>query len=137
MRNAIAVIMSLMAIALIVCAQISKRSTKDIAPKVTHFLYSLLPPVIGNLLIIVGRTEGISLFGRYLSACGIDITMYCLLDFTLQYCGLNWHKSFHKILITLISLDIIQLLCNLLWGHAFSPKLRMAYGEPYYDVVSH
>ena len=137
MRNAIAVIMSLMAIALIVCAQISKRSTKDIAPKVTHFLYSLLPPVIGNLLIIVGRTEGISLFGRYLYACGIDITMYCLLDFTLQYCGLNWHKSFHKILITLISLDIIQLLCNLLWGHAFSPKLRMAYGEPYYDVVSH
>ena len=36
-----------------------------------------------------------------------------------------------------IALDIIQLLCNPFFGHAFAPNMVMAYGEPYYDVHSY
>ena len=93
MRNAIAAVIAVVAAALVYCAYISSRSDRDIAPKVTTFLVSLLPPVIGNLIIIVAHTEGFALFGRYLYAAGIDIAIFCLLDFTLQYCGLSWNKT--------------------------------------------
>ena len=66
MRNIIAAIIAVVAAALIYCAYVSSHSNRDIAPKVTNFLLSLLPPVIGNLLIIIAHTEGYALFGRYL-----------------------------------------------------------------------
>ena len=137
MRNAIAVIIALLALALVYCAQVARRSEKNIAPKVTAFLISLLAPVIGNLIIIIAHTEGFSLFGRYLYAVGIDIAMYCLLDFTLEYCGMKWNKTWQKILKAAIALDIIQLLCNPFFGHAFAPDPMIAYGAPYYNVKSY
>ena len=137
MRNIIALMVAAVAVALIICAGISRRSEKEIAPKVTCFLYSLLPPVIGNLLIIVGQVEWLSAIGRYLYACGIDITMYCLLDFTLEYCGLTWKKNWHRITVFCVALDIVQLLCNPFFGHAFSLRMEIAYGAPYYNVDSY
>lgn len=137
MRILIAALIGLVAAALVCCALISSRSDKEIAPKVTGFLISLLPPVVGNLIIIIAHTEGFSLFGRYLYAVGIDITMYCLLDFTLQYCGVAWNRRWHGILKALIALDIAQLLCNPFFGHAFAPERMTAYGEPYYNVKSY
>lgn len=137
MRDAIALLILIVAAADVYCAWISSRSEMDIAPKVTHFLISLLPPVVGNLIIIVAHTEGFSLFGRYLYATGIDITMYCLLDFTLQYCGLKWNKTLHRITVACVALDIGQLLCNPFFGHAFAPDRMMAYGAPYYNVKSY
>ena len=61
MRTAIALIISLLAAALIVCAIVSRRSDRDIAPKVTHFLLSLLGPMVRNLLIIVAHTVPVAL----------------------------------------------------------------------------
>ena len=137
MRNAIAAVIAVVAAALVYCAYISSHSDREIAPKVTNFLISLLPPVIGNLIIIVAHTEGLSLFGRYLYAAGIDIAIFCLLDFTLQYCGLSWNKTCRRILIVCIIVDIVQFLCNPFFGHAFAPDPMMAYGAPYFNVKSY
>ena len=128
---------AIVAAALVYCAYISSRSDRDIAPKVTTFLISLLPPVIGNLIIIVVHTEGFALFGRYLYAVGIDIAIFCLLDFTLQYCGLSWNETWRRILIACIAVDIVQFLCNPFFGHAFAPDPMEAYGAPYYNVKSY
>ena len=137
MRTIIAAIIGVVAAALIICAYIAKRSDRDIAPKVTRFLISLLPPVIGNLIIIVAHTEGFALFGRYLYAIGIDVTMCCLLGFTLHYCGLKWNKTWRSILTACVALDIAQLLCNPFFSHAFAPDMMIAYGAPYYNVHSY
>ena len=137
MRNAIAAVIAIVAAALVYCAYISSHSDRDIAPKVTNFLISLLPPVIGNLIIIVAHTEGLALFGRYLYAIGIDIAMFCLLDFTMQYCGLSWIKTWRRILLAFIAVDIVQLLCNPIFGHAFAPDPMEAYDAPYYNVKSY
>ena len=137
MRIAIAAVIAFVAVALVCCAYISKKSERDIAPKVTAFLISLLPPVVGNLIIIAAHTEGFALFGRYLYAIGIDITMFCLLDFTLQYCDLKWNQIWRGILMACIAADIVQLLCNPFFGHAFSPDMMMVYGAPYYNVKSY
>ena len=137
MRNAIAIIISVVALALIGCGIAARRSERKIAPKVANFLFSLLGPVIGNLLIIVARTEPLALVGRYLYAVGIDIAVYCMLDFTLEYCGMKWNPTVKKVLIALLTLDIIQFLLNPIFGHAFSSDMVMAYGAPYYGVHSY
>lgn len=130
MRDIVAAVITLVAAALVGCACIAHRSDRDIAPKVTRFLVSLLPPVVGNLIIIVGHTEGFALVGRYLYAIGIDLTMCCLLDFTLQYCGLNWNRLWRRILTACVVLDIVQLLCNPFFGHAFAPDMMIVDGAP-------
>ena len=137
LRNAIAIIISVVALALIVCGIVARRSKKDIAPKVANFLFSLLGPVIGNLLIIVAHTEPLALVGRYIYAVGINIAVYCMLDFTLEYCGMKWNPTVKKVLIGLLTLDIIQFLLNPIFGHAFSTDMVMAYGAPYYGVHSY
>ena len=137
MRNVIAIVISLVAAALIGCAVVSRRSDQEIAPKVTNFLLSLLGPVVGNLLLIVAHTEIPALIGRYLYAATIDIAIYCLLDFTMQYCGLKWNKLWHRLLLGVIVLDIVQFLLNLVFGHAFSTDVMMADGAPYYNVRSY
>ena len=137
MRTAIAIVITLLAAALIGCAVVSRRSKRDIAPKVTNFLLSLLGPMVGNLLLIVAHTEPLALVGRYLYAVGIDIAVYCMLDFTLFYCGLEWNKVWQRILFGLIGLDIVQFLLNPVFGHAFSTDVMMAYGAPYYNVHSY
>ena len=137
MRTAIAIVISLLAAALIGCAIVSRRSDRDIAPKVTNFLLSLLGPMVGNLLIIVAHTEPLALVGRYLYAVGIDIAVYCMLDFTMFYCGLTWNKVWQRVLLGLIGLDIVQFLLNMVFGHAFSTDVMMAYGAPYYNVHSY
>ena len=136
MRNIIAIVIAVLAAALIVCAVAASRSKNEIGPKITNFLISLLPPVIGNFIIIVAQTETLALFGRYLYAVGIDITMYCLLDFILQYCGMTWHKVWQRVLQICIIADIIQFVCNLFFHHAFVSEVMMAYGAPYYNVRS-
>ncbi len=137
MRNAIAGLILVLAAALVCCIHISSRSEQPIAKKVTTFLIALFPPILGNIIIIIAHTEGFALFGRYLYAIGIDITMYCLLDFVMDYCGLKWNRKWQTVLLGVIALDIIQLLCNPFFGHAFAPNMVMAYGEPYYDVHSY
>ena len=137
MRTVIALVISLVAVALIVCGIVARRSDRDIAPKVANFLFALLGPVVGNLLIIVAHTETLALIGRYLYAVGIDIAMYCLLDFTMAYCEITWNKVVHRILIIVIMLDIVQFMLNLVFGHAFSTDVMEAYGAPYYNVNSY
>ena len=137
MRTLIGLIMLLMAAALGVCAMFSRQSEKEIAPKVTNLLISLLPPVIGNFLITVAITEELSVFGRYMYMVGIDLTMYALLDFVLLYCGLKWRRSLHTLVIGAITVDIVQILCNPFTGHVFAPDVMEAYGAPYYNVKSY
>ena len=137
MRNVIAALVLLVAVAVALCAHFARKSREDIAPKVTNFLYALLLPMLGNLLIIVATQRTLSLVGRYLYAVGIDITMYCLLDFTMGYCGLRWNKLWHRILIAVIALDIVQFVCNIWFGHAFAVDEMTAYGAPYFNARSY
>jgi len=137
MRNIIAGLILLVAAILGYCTTISARSKQPLAKKLTNFLIALFPPIAGNLIIIIAKSEGFALFGRYLYAVGIDITMYCLLDFVMEYCGFAWKKVWQRLLIACIIADIIQLLCNPFFHHAFEPDMMMVYGAPYYNVKSY
>ena len=66
MRTAIAIVVLTLALALDICAWAAHRSKKEIAPAVVVLLTGLIPPVLGNLLIIISHTKGLATLGSYI-----------------------------------------------------------------------
>ncbi len=136
MRTAIAVVVLLLALTLVVCAYFARRSKKAIAPAVVILLSALIPPVLGNLLIIAAYTRGLATLGCYIYFLGMDYVMFGVLHFTLQYCELSWpNVHLKRFVYALLILDAAQLLLNPVFGHAFTTEMVMAYGAPYYRLV--
>ena len=136
MRTAIAIVVLALSFALDVCAWIAHRSKKEIAPSVVVLLTALIPPVLGNLLIILAHTKGLATLGCYVYFLGMDFAMFGLLGFTLKYCQIDWRSVWQKRLVYgLLIIDVIQLLLNPIFGHAFNTEMIMAYGAPYYRLV--
>ena len=136
MRTAIAAVIFLLAIALGVCAYFARRSKRTIAPAVVLLLASLIPPVFGNLLIILAHTKGPAMLGRYIYHLGMDYVMFGLLVFTMRYCDCAWKRDWHRRLVyALLIADVVQMLLNPVFGHAFDTEMIMACGAPYYRLV--
>ena len=72
MRTTIAIVVLVLAFALDICAWIAHRSKKEIAPAVVVLLTGLIPPVLGNLLIIIAHTKGLATLGSYIYFLGMD-----------------------------------------------------------------
>ena len=136
MRTAIAIVVLALALALDVCAWVAHRSKKEIAPAVVVLLTALIPPVLGNLLIILAHTKGLATVGCYIYCIGMDYAMFGLLGFTLKYCQIDWRSRWQKRLVyAALIIDVVQLLLNPIFGHAFDTEMIMAYGAPYYRLV--
>ena len=136
MRNGISVVLLLLTAALAVCAYFARRSPKAIGRSVSNLLLSIIMPVVGNQIIIYSRTQALTAVGCYLYYVGIDIVVFVLLQFMLDYCHESWPSRWLKDFVyLLVVLDIIQLLLNPILGHAFTTELVMVEGEPYYRLV--
>ena len=136
MRDGISIVLLLLTAALTVCAYISGHSPKAIGRSVNHLLCSIILPVVGNLIIIVSRTQSLTTVGCYFYYVGIDVVVLFLLQFMLDYCQESWPRRWLKDLVyLLVTLDILQLLLNPILGHAFTTELVMVEGEPYYKLV--
>lgn len=137
-RVGFSVLFGLLIIALIVCSVTAHRSHKKIGQSVWKLELSLLPPVIGNLIIIVSSNELFSLIGYYCYFLGMDIVIAALVLFTQQYCkGIGNGKKAHKptFMFVIVILDFVQIVMNIFFGHAFSLERIMVQDAPYYTVV--
>ena len=138
MRNGIAIVVMLLAVALSVCALLSRRSRKAIRASVGMMVGSLVMPVLGNFIIIVSRTEAFSMVGFYTYFLGMNLVMWALLRFTLEYCQLSWPCRWLKRLIYLMLIaDGVQLLANPIFGQAFGVEMLLVDGAPFYRVIPH
>ena len=136
MRTAIAIVVLTLALALDICAWAAHRSKKEIAPAVVVLLTGLIPPVLGNLLIIISHTKGLATLGSYIYFLGMDYVMFGLLCFTLKYCEIDWRSRRQKRLVyAILIVDVVQLLLNPIFGHAFDTEMVLAYGAPYYRLI--
>lgn len=123
-------------IALMICAVIAKRSGKSIGASLSLLLVSLIPPVIGNLIIIASQTRSISILGCFIYFLGMDFVMYALLRFTLDYCHISWKKDWHRTVVyALLIIDVVQLLLNPIFEHAFVVESILVDGYPYYRMI--
>lgn len=136
MRTAFAVIFVILIAALSVCANIGHRSKKKIGRSVALISASLIPPVIGNLIIIVSQNRLASTIGCYIYFIGMDQAMFALLRFAFCYCEVEERirKGFVVAYILLI-IDVIQLLANPFLGHAFETEVVEVAGADYYRLV--
>ena len=133
MRIVVALIMLALSAGLSFCALKAGRAKKAIAPALHRLLLALLPPVLGNMLIILSYRRLPALVGMYTYIIGMDYVMAGLLRFTLQYCGMNWqHRWQKRLFYALLGLDVLQILLNPVFGHAFYTERILAYGAPYF-----
>ena len=125
-----------LSVALGVCGLIAFRSRKPIGVPLGRLLVALIPPVAGNFLIISATTKLPATIGCYLYYIGIDFTAFSLLRYTLSYCNIPWKANKARVFVlSLLGLDVFQLLANIFFGHAFSLERIELYGKPYYRMV--
>ena len=135
MRNEFAMVFVVLIVAMIICTLVTRRSRKAIARQVRLLLISLLPPLIGNLLIIASDNRLAALIGCYTYYVGMDFVVYALLAFTLSYCYLSWPRGMQALTCVLLGLDAAQLLCNPFFHHAFGIEVLQLDGFDYYRMV--
>lgn len=120
MRDRFSVIFAVMIIALAVCSVIAFRSRKMNSFSVALLTGAFIPPVIGNLILVRSGDKAVSQLGEYIYFIGMDIVMFALMRFTLEYCNIRFRrKSIKLIVYLLLTADIVQLLLNPITGHAF------------------
>ncbi len=136
MRIAFFAVLIAMIIALGVCAKKAHRSHKAIGRYVTGLLCALIPPVIGNAIIIISGHQTVSTIGYYIYFLGMNCVMCALVHFTYAYCAMSEKRNKWKLVVyAFLLVDTVQMLCNPIWGHAFSVDAVTADGFTYYQLV--
>ena len=138
MRTVFSIIFFIIAIALGACAVISRRSGKSIGRYVSALLWSLIPPVAGNLIIVMSGDQLLSTIGYYIYFLGMNLVMFSLLRFTVVYCSISRERrKYVWIANVLLLIDTFQYAVNPFLHQAFDTKVIQVDGYDYYSLVTH
>lgn len=136
MRIGFSIVYAILIAVLLFCAVKSFRSNKSIGRSVGLLNLSLIPPLIGNLVIIVSSIRELSFVGCYIYFLGMDLVMLALVRFTVEYCSvIVMGKLKRTVMYAAIVLDAVQLILNLFFAHAFDLEVIQVQGAPYYRLV--
>lgn len=136
MRYAFAGLYIAMVLALLACTFIASRSYKKIAGSVAMLVGMLIPPVIGNLVIVLSTVKIPAVIGCYIYFIGMDAVMMALLRFTFKYCVIKWPtEKLHYLVYLFVTADVFQYMLNPIFGHAFDVEPTVLEGKNYYLVV--
>ncbi len=136
MRMIFSFLYALIVITLLGCTVSAKNSHKGIGRFVALLDGAFIPPLIGNMLIICTHDEYMARLGYYFYFLGMNLVMYAFCRFTYAYCkGIGTkHKAPVIVYIALIA-DSVQLLLNMVFGHAFSVEPIVYDNGLYYRLV--
>ncbi len=130
-----------MTIALILCIVLAKRSRKSISGAVAFLLSAIIPPIVGNTIIVASGNEIVATIGCYIYYMGMDLFMYAMLRFAFKYCSISWSNKSNKYIRgfvhSILIIDIIQFLLNPFFGHAFETEKIIVDDFPYYSMIPH
>ena len=137
MRDVFAVIYILLIVLLGLFGIISRRSNKTVAKSVSYLQFAFIIPITGNFILVLSQNELLSTFGSYIYFIGMDLMAFCLFNFTLAYCSISWRTNRKKcyIIYMLLTVDIIQLFFNPIFGHAFDMEAITVDNTLYYRLV--
>ena len=136
MRIGFSIVYAILIAVLLFCAVKSFRSNKSIGRSVGLLNLSLIPPLIGNLVIIVSSIRELSFVGCYIYFLGMDLVMLALVRFTVEYCSvIVMGKLKRTVMYAAIALDAVQLILNMFFAHAFDLEIIQVQGAPYYRLV--
>lgn len=136
MREIYPIIFGVLIVALLVCSFIARRSPRSIGKTVAMLLGVLVPPMAGNLIIILSESPTLTYIGCLLYFLGMNCVMFGLLRFAVQYCMIPPERAkLRFIAYAFLILDSISILLNYFFGHAFSLEQIEVSGQLYYRFV--
>lgn len=136
MRYAFAGLYIVMVLALIACMSVAERSYRKIKGAVLMLLGMLIPPMIGNLIIILSTAKIPATIGCYIYFIGMDAVIMALLHFTFEYCVIARTTKIPLYLVyAALTIDVVQYAMNPIFGHAFDTEPILVDGRPYYRVI--
>lgn len=131
-------VLTILALVLAVCGTKALRSHKRFGKTVGLLELALLPPMIGNIIIIGSSVWLRSLIGYYIYFLGMDLVMFALVNFTNEYCrGIGDGQRKPTFVYIIIIADAVQMLLNPFFGHAFSLEPVEVQDKAYYRIVVH
>lgn len=136
MRLAFGIMFMAIIIAMAICTRIARRSGKRMGFAAASLVAPLILPMAGNMIIILSGNRTLSLIGCYIYYLGLDVSIAALIHFSLVYCRITQSRKWFLYLAHgLLMIDVIQLLLNPFFHHAFRVKETQVEGFPYYDMV--
>ena len=138
MRLAFGLILLGLAAILLVCARVARKSGKEMGGAAAVMTACTSVPVLGNAIIILTSQELIATIGHYAYYLGMDLVIAACLHFTFTYCRTTWPRvTSRNIVYGLMLVDVVQLLLNPFFHHAFDIRAIEVYGYAYYQLVPH
>ena len=138
MRIAVAALFILFIAALNVAAVVADKSVKPIGRSLNRLEIGMIIPLIGNLIIILSGRYHYSMWGYYIYFVGMDIAVYRVLVFTMDYFEMKWpFKALKFFVWSLIAADGIQYFLNPTYHHAFALQSIKFDGYNYFLLVSY
>ena len=137
MRKAFASVIMILTAVLCVCIFFARRSRKPIGKNVAALVAALIPPMIGNLLIIMTQDHLVADIGSYMYFLGMDLIMFAMARFTVRYCDIQGHKTILCLIYILLAVDAVQLLLNPVFNHAFDHEVIEFDGASYFRLIPH
>ncbi|MCR4648355.1 MAG: EAL domain-containing protein [Lachnospiraceae bacterium] len=138
MRLTFSIVFGILIILLLVCMLIAHRSRKSIGAYVSLVLVSLIPPIVGNLILINSEEMALSTVGCYFYHLGMDLAVMALYRFSFEYCDMDWKKNKWRFPIyALIVLDFVQYALNPIFHQAFGMERVIVDGFDYFRMVPH
>ena len=136
MRLAFGLLFLAIIVAMMICARIANHSGKRIGFAAACLLVCLILPMAGNGVIIISGNEAFSLVGCYLYYLGLDLSIGAMLHFTYVYCQISRRKNrIRNAVYSLLLVDMVQLLLNPVFHHAFRITEIEVDGFPYYKMI--
>ncbi len=123
-------------IAMAVCTVIARHSGKRIGFTAAGLLTPLMLTMAGNMILILSGNRVFSLIGCYVYYIGLDISLAALLHFAHVYCRIEKPRAwFQALAFSLLTIDVVQLLLNIFFHHAFDITAIEVDGFPYYRMI--
>ncbi len=136
MRITYSIIYLILVFSLAGCVMLARKSDRPTRNAVAFLEAALIPPVLGNLLIVGTNIRATAVIGCYLYYLGMDVVIFALVSFTNQYCqGIGNGTQKPTVMYVLLGADAIQMALNPLTGHAFSLREIEVDGAPYFKMI--
>ena len=136
MRLAFGILFLAIIIAMAVCTAVARRSGKRIGFAAAGLLAPLMLPMSGNMILILSGNRILSLIGCYIYYIGLDVSIAALLHFTHVYGRIETPRIWlRNAAFFLLTVDVIQLLLNPFFHHAFDITEIEVDSFPYYKMI--
>ena len=126
----------LLSVFVVIAHRTNKRNT--VSNSVAWLDAALIPPILGNLIVLISSSPVLSAIGFYTYFLGMDVVMLAMLNFTVKYC--KTQSSHHCVPIAVyiaLGADTLQMLLNPIFHHAFTLEEIVVEGRSYYRFIAY